>query len=161
MVVTLATVDGDGSPRARSVICRRLDDLGRFWIVSDARSDKNRQLRQTSSVELVYWSAATREQVRLRGEAEILSSGDANEEMWRQQSDATRALFLWPEPGAPRDPDPAAFPNAIPASEPPPASFEVIVVPPQVVEHLDLNPHPHRRRRWRREAAWAAEELNP
>ena len=71
-----------------------------------------------------------------------------------------------PPPEAPRPHPghsalPAAFPKAIPASDPPPASFEVIVLTPQVVEHLDLNPHPHRRRRWSREAGWAAEELNP
>ena len=32
---------------------------------------------------------------------------------------------------------------------------------PALVEELDLNPHPHRRRWWTVESNWAVQELNP
>ena len=161
MIVTLASIDPTGLPRARSVVCRRLDDDGRAWIVSDARSDKNRQLRHTPHAEAVYWSPTTRDQFRVYGDVELLADGEPRLRLWKDLTDAARAPFVWPEPGAPRVADSAAFRAAVLATEPPPDSFNVIVLTPQVVEHLDLNPHPHRRRRWRRDVGWRCDELNP
>ena len=35
LVVTMATCDAGGSPRARSVVVRRIGDEGALWIASD------------------------------------------------------------------------------------------------------------------------------
>ena len=43
-----------------------------------------------------------------------------------------------------------------------PPNFELIVVRPRRVEHLQLSVHPHRRRRWMLAGNWsAAAEVNP
>ena len=65
-VMTLATVSRKGSPRARSVICRKISDDGDIWITSDARSKKGEQIRKDQRVELVLWLPRVRRQYRLR-----------------------------------------------------------------------------------------------
>ncbi len=152
-VVALATVDENGRPRVRSVVCRRAQPDGTLWVCSDARSGKNTQLRRNPHTELVFWLPGRREQFRVAGWVEIVSAETDDPrrgELWGELSDAARALFAWPEPGAPRHPDPAAFPEAIDAGGPIPDTFDLLVIAPEEVEHLDLKVHPHRRRRWRR-----------
>jgi pyridoxamine 5'-phosphate oxidase len=86
----------------------------------------------------------------------------ARAELWRELSDEVRALFFWPTPGAKKLDMPEAFPKVVDAEKPLPASFEVLVLRPRRVEHLQLKPHPHRRRRWILAGKWnAASEVNP
>jgi len=158
-VLTLATVARDGSPRARSVVCRSINDEGTHLFVSDARSDKNRQLRARQEVEVVYWLASQRLQYRLRGPATPTTA--LNDQLWPQLSDATRAMFFWPPPGDLRVEGMGEFPRAVPADAKPPASFETIIFMPMEVERLDLNPHPHDRRRWAMAHEWDVARLNP
>ena len=164
VIGTLATVDAAGCPRARSVVARRIDDAGRAWIASDGRSEKNGELRRNPAAELVLWLPENRLQYRLRGPVDILDAGARPDErlaLWRELSDAARALFFWPPPGAPLDADIADVPSAAPSSLAPPASFDVVVLKPEEVERLDLRPHPHARRRWRQEDDWRGADLNP
>ena len=159
-IAALATLDG-GSPRVRNVVCRRVDADGTVWVASDARSGKNAQLRGCPEAEVAFWLPRRRDQWRLAGTASILPAERALD-LWRSMSESARALFDWPPPGAPRDPDPDAdaFPTT-PRPGPPPANFEAIGLSPLVVEHLDLNPHPHRRRRWEAADGWVERTLNP
>ena len=146
-VATLATVDRGGSPRAR-----------------------NDKVKANPQAEVVFWLHTLREQYRLHGSAKVGGTGHANggaddpvrADLWRAMSDAARALFAWPRPGV-RRADPAeAFPQAVPADAAVPPNFELIVVRPRRVEHLQLAVHPHRRRRWMLAGKWsAAAELNP
>ena len=161
LVMALATTDAGGAPRARSVVCRHVTDDGGLWFASDARSEKNAHLRRRPEVEAVAWLAGSREQFRFFGRAELLTDGGDRLDLLRELSDASRAMFFWPDPGRPRTADTVAFPRSITADTPPPASFEVIVVRPIQVEHLALTGHPHRRRRWCAETGWRGEELNP
>ncbi|HWP40650.1 MAG TPA: pyridoxamine 5'-phosphate oxidase family protein, partial [Tepidisphaeraceae bacterium] len=39
-LMVLATVDRSGSPHARVVVCRRIDEEGRLYVATDARSEK-------------------------------------------------------------------------------------------------------------------------
>jgi pyridoxamine 5'-phosphate oxidase len=161
---TLATIGKDGAPRARTVICREIDAEGFQFFCSDARSDKNFEIRLRIEVEVVYWLPLQRRQYRLRGDAMIAGAAKSPPvdvaRLWASLSDATRAMFFWPAPGEPLDPA-ATFPKAIDAGSAPPANFEVIIFGPATVEMLDLNPHPHDRRRWRRANEWREEPLNP
>ncbi len=164
LIATLATVDEAGRPRARSVVCRRIDDDGSAWIASDARSDKNEQVREDRWAELVVWLPQPRQQFRLAGEVYVLGPDDPSgrrRALWDGLTDASRSLFVWPPPGAKREANPAAFPEGVAATVEPPESFEILILRPSLVEQLDLQPHPHRRRRWRATRAWEAEELNP
>jgi pyridoxamine 5'-phosphate oxidase len=164
-VATLATIDKTGAPRARTVICRRVGADGSVSIASDARSEKNEQLRAVAQAEVVFWLPAAREQYRILGSTRVqgaVPADPARAEIWRSMSDAARALFAWPTPGARRIDAPEAFPQAVPADAPVPANFELIVVRPRRVEHLQLSAHPHRRRRWMLAGKWSAgAEVNP
>ena len=160
-IATLATVDERGRPRARSVVCRKLTDDGATWYVSDGRSEKNAHVRANPSAEIVFWLSGRREQFRILGTMTIVDGPD-RAMLWRELSDAARALFAWPPPGRPRVLDPAAFPERVGADVPPPATFELIVLEPQEVERLVLTTHPHNRRRWwRTDQGWRDAALNP
>lgn len=164
-VCTLATVDKNGAPRARSVICRKVSPEGSLCIVSDARSEKNEQLKAVPQAEVVFWLPVRREQFRLLGSVRI-ASGNLNDparlEAWQGLSDEARALFFWPAPGSRRTETPSAFAEKVEASTSPPPQFELIVLRPRRVEHLQLSAHPHRRRRWMLAGKWsAAAEVNP
>ncbi len=160
VLATLATVDANGRPRARSVVCRAFETDGSVWLTSDARSDKNTQIRLVPFGELVIYLKTAREQYRLAGDLVAFSEGEARQKAWEEQSDATRAMFFWDEPGGPVQDDFAA-PELVAASTPIPASFELLVLKPERVEHLDLKPHPHRRREWVAERGWAVRSINP
>ena len=69
--VTLATVDEDGTPDARVVLLRGLDDDGLVWF-TNRRSAKGRQLGATPTAAVVaYWPALER-QIRFRGPVRLL-----------------------------------------------------------------------------------------
>ena len=163
LIGTLATVDAGGLPRARSVVCRRVDEKGAVWVASDARSGKNEQLRQNPHAELVVWLPTPRLQFRVQGEIRLLDAkagGDERAKLWRELSDTARALFFWPAPGAPRA-EGDAFPPTVPADRAAPDTFEVLVLSPDQVDRLDLKPQPHVRRRWRRRDDWRGVDVNP
>ncbi|HWE95705.1 MAG TPA: pyridoxamine 5'-phosphate oxidase family protein [Tepidisphaeraceae bacterium] len=163
LVATIATVDAGCSPRARSVVVRHIGDDGSIWFVSDARSAKNAQLAADNDAEIMVWLPEAREQFRLFGTVDRLGPALTGTRMdiWRQMSDASRALFFWPAPGTPRTQDDAAFPATVDAATAPPVTFEVLFLEPLQVEHLRLLTHPHQRRRWRSDTGWEREELNP
>lgn len=164
LVMSLATVDSEGRPRVRSVVCRSIADDGSLWFASDARSGKNTQLRtgpSNGAVEVVAWLPVTREQFRLSGVARVIPSGaEESRQMWEEINPESRAMYFWPPPGEARTPDDSAFIRTSDAPLPPP-TFEVIVLQPTSVEHLSLAMHPHQRRRWTMERNWGCEELNP
>ena len=70
-VVTLSTVDTDGSPDARVVVLRDVDVPGGGWIfAADADSPKGRQLAvRPEAAMTMYWPPLGR-QVRIRGRVE-------------------------------------------------------------------------------------------
>src|SRR3954470_22541307 len=77
LIATLATVDWQGRPRARSVVCRRIDEEdGSVWIASDARTEKNEHARESKLAELVIWLPQPREQFRLFGDVSVLDLKD-------------------------------------------------------------------------------------
>ena len=164
-VCTMATVDKNGAPRARSVVCRKVGADGSLWIASDARSEKNEHLKAIPQAEIVFWLSGRREQFRILGSVKILG-GSANEparvDVWKTLSDSARALFSWPSPGAKRIDPPEAFAKETGSATPPPTQFEVVIVRPRRVEQLQLTAHPHRRRKWMLAGNWsAAAEMNP
>lgn len=185
-VVTLATVDGAGRPRARSVVCRRFGETeleeGLLLVASDARSRKNDELTLHAPAEVCAWLPKIRSQYRLHCRSSLIARmppaagpmGEAmtnpgfgpnlrnfREQVWSEMSESARALFFWPDPGQPLVADPSQFPAAVRTGLPP-DTFVLIALIPDEVECLDLRQHPHRRRRWRTDGqVWTVEELNP
>jgi pyridoxamine 5'-phosphate oxidase len=163
-IAALATIGQQHYPHVRHIICRQIDDEGILWIASDARSEKNQQIRSNPSVELAFWLPAARQQYRIGGDAEIFGSQrdhPLREMLWRSFTDSTRALFHWPHPGAPRTQGERAFVGGVKGHSPVSPALELICVRPAQVDLLELGYLPHRRRRWRGDAQWIAEELNP
>jgi len=172
-VVTLATVDLTGWPHARMVVCRRIDDDGTIYVVSDARSQKNMQVRARPAAEFCFWLPTLRTQFRVSGDIVPVAAHvpetaidlesettRVRREAWEKLSPTARALFAWPVPGEARVDDDAAFVKSNDATSAP-DNFEVLLTAPRAVERLDLNTHPHRRRRWMLETEWVGVDLNP
>ena len=169
-IVTLATVEVNGPtplPRARTVVCRALDDDGQVLVTTDMRSPKCAQVGSRHAAELSVWFASCRRQFRIYCETELLHGRGANdpgglrERLWSELTESARALFFWPAPGAPRDPREAAFPAAVRTGLPP-DNFALIALRPIEVDLLELAEHPHRRRRWRStDEGWRVQEINP
>jgi pyridoxamine 5'-phosphate oxidase len=165
LIATLATVEstkGGPTPDARSVVIRGIGDDGVLMFTSDSRSKKDQQLAANSVVAVVIWLPDSRTQFRIGGPAR-LAAADSPERAgaWRNLSDSARATFFWPHAGLPRGAD-DAFAKAVAADVAAPESFRVWRVTPEVVEDLDLRPHPHLRRQWTRAGtAWIPTVVNP
>jgi PPOX class probable FMN-dependent enzyme len=162
-VMALTTVDRAGAPHARCVVCRRIDDEGRLFFATDARTEKNTQLRGDRRAEVLCWMSRIRVQFRIGGEAKIVAYPEdesLRKGIWREMSDATRSVFFWPTPGIAAASD-DAFAQAVAADVPPPSTFEILIVEPRQVDRLSLDSHPHRRRVWRADTNWAGVDVNP
>jgi pyridoxamine 5'-phosphate oxidase len=160
----LATVDENHRPRARTIIVRRITDSGLIVFVSDARSRKNAQLRQTPAAELVFYLPTLRQQFRVFGWTAVQDARTGPSllnEMWLSLTDPARALFASPHPGEAIPESGATIPQSLPAAAPIPENFEVITLRPEEVERLELNYTPHHRTRWREATNWSPESINP
>lgn len=75
--ITLATVDRDGTPDARMVLLRGLDERGAVWF-TNTRSSKGRQLEGMPSAALVAYWAGFERQLRVRGPVERVADAEAD-----------------------------------------------------------------------------------
>jgi pyridoxamine 5'-phosphate oxidase len=160
MFCTLATVDARGGAAARTVVCRRVTAQGDFYLFADARSEKVAQVRENASAEMVFWLPRRREQFRVKGKITLAADPALRSAFWAELSASARAMYLWPTPGSALD-DAAPFPRAVDASHAVPETFAVLLLSPGAIEALDLNAHPHDRRRWERADGWVERRLNP
>lgn len=76
--MTLATAAPDGSPSARIVLLKGVDDRG-FRFFTNYESRKGAELAQNPHVALVFWWAPLERQVRIEGRAERLSDDESTE----------------------------------------------------------------------------------
>jgi pyridoxamine 5'-phosphate oxidase len=159
IILSLATVDRDGDPRVRSVVCRRVDDDGGMWITSDARSAKNKELAAHPRVAASCWLMDAGLQFQFEGDGKVDRDLDHRAAVWASLKGKTRAPFFGPDPGAERAPA-DQFVGAS-DEEDPPESFSLIILHPSQVELLDVRPTPHVRRRWVYRSQWQMLELNP
>lgn len=95
---TLSTLAPDGSPRSRTVVCRRVvpdGDSGRLVICTSTDSDKWAELSRDPRFEICWYFATSREQYRLRGSAiECFTLPHAAAQaVWNSMSDSARAMF--------------------------------------------------------------------
>jgi pyridoxamine 5'-phosphate oxidase len=73
--MVLATVDLDGAPSTRSVLCKRIDSRG-IVFYTNYTSSKSRDLRSNRQASVTFPWYGLRRQVNLRGEVERVSRGD-------------------------------------------------------------------------------------
>ncbi len=161
----LATVAPDGTPRVRTLVFRGWAEPAAFDLLTDARSAKPAELAHQPHVELCWLLPKARSQFRLRGHLQSLAAELAWQERvrhWRRLTPEGRALWGWPTPAEPLDPSAsAAFPERLEDDTPMPEHFLLLRITLTQVELLELNGHPHSRRRWQAAAGWAEERLNP
>lgn len=159
--VQLATVGLDGTPRVRMVVFRGFSssDTSLFFI-TDARSDKLKELAQCSDVEIGWYFTQTREQFRLQCHTAIhtesLDSDSHRDRLWEALSDAARAQFFWPDPGLPVDEG-----QSIEKTPGPPTTFVAIECFPHRVDHLVLAKTQRRMVAHLSESGWREVSVNP
>ena len=159
----LATVAADGTPRIRTLVFRGWADAASLDLLTDGRSAKVGELRQQPSVELAWLLPKARCQFRLRGSLLTLPTEETTRETqrhWQALSPSGRALWGWPQPGAPLEAG-APFPSELADELPIPDHFQLLRIGLTQVDLLELTDHPHRRRRWRQEDGWREHALNP
>lgn len=159
----LATVAADGTPRVRSLVFRGWARGDTLDLLTDGRSAKRVELQRQPALEICWLLPRARSQFRLRGSLEPLNAVQEQRERqrhWLALSPSGRALWGWPSPGLPLEPE-APFPAELPDATPLPDHFQLLRICMDQVELLELAPHPHQRRRWSRNMAWREECLNP
>jgi PPOX class probable FMN-dependent enzyme len=166
----LATARPDGRPANRTVVFRGFlpgTDCLRF--ATDLRSAKVGQIARNPCAEACWYFPVTSEQFRLAGRLEVIAADEADpgrlaarRDAWAALSDAARAQYAWPPPGADRAPDAVFVAAPIDAREPLP-SFGLLLLDPAGVDHLELAPDQQRRVLFTRgpDGLWAARAVNP
>lgn len=159
----LATVAADGTPRVRTLVFRGWAGAAALDLLTDGRSAKASELQQQPAVELCWLLPRARCQFRLRGAVMLLAAGleeNERQRLWQELPPSARALWGWPEPGAPLEAG-AVFPSEMGHEVPMPRHFQLLRIALLQVELLQLTDQPHRRSRWRLEGGWVVELLNP
>jgi pyridoxamine 5'-phosphate oxidase len=159
---TLATVDADGAPRARTVVLRAAG-VGWLEVYTDARSPKVAELQREPSAALCLYDPQRQLQLRLGGRISIHQGDEASAEAWRAAGIYARRDYLAPlAPGTPLD-DPREGDPAEPDANQ--GSSENLAILRLEVDRLDwlaLNRSGHRRAELRREeGTWSARWLQP
>ncbi len=76
--MTLATVTGEGKPRARTVLLKELDERG-FTFFTNYESRKGLEMEKNPWVSLVFWWAPLERQVCIEGRIEKLTPQESDE----------------------------------------------------------------------------------
>lgn len=76
--MALASVDADGMPNVRMVLMRRYDNRG-FCFFTNFESQKGEELLAQKKAAAVFHWKSLRKQVRIRGEVEPVSDGEADD----------------------------------------------------------------------------------
>jgi len=159
IALSLATVDRNGDPKVRTVICRRVDDDGGLWFTSDSRSAKNMELAAHPRVAASCLLMDAGLQFQFNGEAKVDRDYERRQAVWKSLKAKTKGTFFGPDPGAERASDDHFVESS--NEEDPPDSFSLIILHPSQVELLDVSLTPYLRRRWVHHERWSVLDLNP
>lgn len=158
----LATIAADGAPTLRTVVLRAVDPARRtLRINTDRHSAKAGEIADNPAVELCFWDAVARQQLRLAGRAAVETAGAAVDAAWSALPADGRAIYRHgPAPGTPTS---GARPRDHPPADPAGgnrSAFATVTVTWNSCDWVWLGEHAHRRARlrWladgRREGSW-------
>jgi pyridoxamine 5'-phosphate oxidase len=155
-VATLATVNAEGRPDARSVVLRDAVPPSReLLIYADSRSPKIAQIAACNEAMLVCWSSALSWQLRMTLDVEVQTSGlDVSSRWARMKLSPAAQDYLSPLPPG----TPIATPVVAPVRESR-DNFALMVARVREIDWLELNENGHRRARLR--ASGAHDWLTP
>src|SRR5258705_12721588 len=88
LIAAMATVDAQGSPHVRNVVCRLYGD--QFFSTTDSRRAKSNHIQSMPLCELAFWLPRRREQFRIGAIAQI---DPVNDNGCRDLTDQTPATF--------------------------------------------------------------------
>jgi len=96
-VITLATIDCEGLPQARSVILREANAWS-LTVYTDKRSPKLDQLRRQPQAQLLLWDRDRRWQLRCVATTEVIAEGAETDRLWEKVKDTHAAQdYLTPQ----------------------------------------------------------------
>ena len=78
----LCTKISDGSFETRPMSAEQIDDEGNFWFLSASDSNKNKQIMEDSSVQILLQGSAHSDFLSINGNAEISTDKNKIEELW-------------------------------------------------------------------------------
>jgi pyridoxamine 5'-phosphate oxidase len=93
--MTVATVAADGTPSARIVLLKGLDDRG-FVFYTNYDSRKGQELAANAQAALVFWWGALERQVRIEGQVEKIA--DAETDAYYHSRPIASQLGAWASP---------------------------------------------------------------
>lgn len=152
---TLATIDMNGEPEARTVILRAMDSSqATLSVYSDARAPKVRQVETHPGVSMVFWCPQLSWQLRIRGRAQLILSGPEHARVLTglAGSAGSRDYLSVSAPGQPleviADRPSLKSPGT---AQPDPTSLHLAILQVQVIhaDWLRLSGSGHRRMRFR------------
>lgn len=99
----LATTDGRGTPRVRTVVLRKSDTEKRsLYYFTDIRSEKCRELKQQPKASALFWDPKRRIQLRCTGQIDIRHGDDEATAFWNDISKHGRKAYATQHaPGTP------------------------------------------------------------
>jgi pyridoxamine 5'-phosphate oxidase len=110
-IMTLATADSAGCVSSRALICKDVDESGRWYFASGAGSPKGRELAASPHAALSFYWPALGRQIRIRGTA-APAGGEASAADFLARSPASRAEALTGRQSQPLE-DPAELDEAL------------------------------------------------
>jgi len=146
---TLATINDESEPDARTVILRVTDETQRIIACQgDIRSPKFHQIRHHSAVVAVFYSVPDRRQIRLRGVAEIRHEDTHTEARWSQMYPMSREVYRTPfAPGELLSGDSSPISDPVPLEQAY-HHFATIQIKITEIDTLFLSADGHRRTRF-------------
>ena len=141
-----ATIKPNGKPANRTVVFRGFGEQDEIYIISDSRSQKVSELKQSNEAEICWYFSGTRQQFRIAGKAEWET--DARSEvvrkLWQKISEPAKSQFYWPAPGREIEESATEKDTEIDDSSPP-RVFGVLRFIPNRVDYLSLRGNPQTR----------------
>ncbi len=144
----LATISKNALPANRTVVFRGFTETSNsIKVITDSRSQKLEEIKSNPSFEICWYFSITREQFRIRGEAEIIGPSDSEERFstWTELSDSAREQFFWPMPGKPIDTSANESKPDLAMDRGVPETFVLLGLQPISVDHLRLKGSPQTR----------------
>ena len=113
--MTLATADSAGRPSSRVLICKDVDDSGRWYFAASSASVKGRDLAASPHAALSFYWPQQGRQIRIRGTA-VSAGSEASAADFLARPPASRAEALTGRQSEPLD-DPADLDDALRRAE--------------------------------------------
>jgi len=121
-LMSLATMSGEGIPRARMVVLRGADEAGRrVRFHCDARSRKANELARSPFAAILWYEPVHRLQVRMEGRAAVHHNDGTTTTAWESMQPMARECY--------RAPLPPGTPIEAPYEAPPPLYNQALSAP--------------------------------